>query len=249
MAACEGQETLGVNASSTTLSRPWDAFDAYLFDIDGTLISCEDIVHYSAFCEAMQSVAGRPLTLEGVVAHGNTDVGILRDAFTLAGIGDDAWRPRLKPIQQAMCRFVQAHQSELRITVLPQVHEVLRHLGSRGAALGVATGNLQDIGQLKLECAGLLEYFSFAGWSDAFEYRVDVFEEATHKAKALTAENAAICVIGDTPSDVRAAHRHGLPVIAVATGIYSVEQLREESPEMCLQSLSDLSGSNQSVPA
>jgi phosphoglycolate phosphatase-like HAD superfamily hydrolase len=139
-----------------------------------------------------------------------------------------------------MCRFVQAHQSELCITVLPQVHEVLRHLHSRSAALGVATGNLQEIGQLKLKRAGLVEYFSFAGWSDTFECRADVFEEATRKAKALTAENAAICVIGDTPSDIRAAHKHGLPVIAVATGIYSVEQLSEESPEMCLQSLSDL---------
>jgi phosphoglycolate phosphatase-like HAD superfamily hydrolase len=238
-----------MSGSVSTLARPWDAFDAYLFDIDGTLISCEDLVHYSAFCEAMQSVAGRPLTLEGVVAHGNTDVGILRDAFTLAGIGDDAWRPRLKPIQRAMCRFVQAHQSELRITVLPQVHEVLRHLGSRGAALGVATGNLQDIGQLKLKYAGLLKYFSFGGWSDGFECRADVFEEAVRKAKKLTSEYAAICVIGDTPSDIRAAHQHGLPVIAVATGIYFIEQLREESPEMCLQSLSDLSCSDQSVPA
>jgi phosphoglycolate phosphatase-like HAD superfamily hydrolase len=230
-----------MSSSITTLPRQWDTFDVYLFDIDGTLISCEDLVHYSAFCEAMQSVAGKPLTLEGVVAHGNTDVGILRDAFTLAGISDNAWRPRLEPIRQAMCRFVHAHQSELRITVLPHVHEVLRHLRSRTAALGVATGNLQEIGQLKLECAGLLGYFSFAGWSDAFECRADVFEEAVRKAKALTNANATICVIGDTPSDIRAAHRHGLPVIAVATGIYSFAQLSAESPEMCLHSLSELS--------
>ncbi|MFL6305055.1 MAG: HAD family hydrolase, partial [Candidatus Sulfotelmatobacter sp.] len=112
-----------MNDCVTTLSRPWDTFDAYLFDIDGTLIRCEDIVHYSAFCEAMQSVAGRPLTLEGVVAHGNTDVGILRDAFLLAGISDDAWRPRVDAIQQAMCRFVHKHEGELCVTVLPRVHD------------------------------------------------------------------------------------------------------------------------------
>jgi phosphoglycolate phosphatase-like HAD superfamily hydrolase len=115
--------------------------------------------------------------------------------------------------------------------------------------LGVATGNLQHIGELKLKCAGLLEYFSFAGWSDAFEYRADVFEEAVRKAKRLTSDDAAICVVGDTPSDIRAAHRHGLPVIAVATGIYSVEQLNAESPEMCLHSLQDLSCNGQYLPA
>ncbi|MDQ1450308.1 MAG: phosphoglycolate phosphatase [Acidobacteriaceae bacterium] len=229
-----------MSAFATTLSRPWDLFDAYLFDIDGTLICCEDIVHYSAFCEAMQSVAGRPLTLEGVVAHGNTDVGILRDAFTLAGITDDAWRPRLEPIQQAMCRFVHAHERELRVAVLPHVHEVLRHLRSRAAVLGVATGNLHGIGELKLKRAGLLDYFSFGGWSDAFEFRADVFEEAVRKAKALTSENAAVCVVGDTPSDIRAARRNGLPVIAVATGVYPFTQLSGESPDMCLHSLQDL---------
>ena len=238
-----------MNACINTLSRPWDAFDAYLFDIDGTLICCEDIVHYSAFCEAMQSVAGRPLTLQGVVAHGNTDVGILRDAFILAGITDDAWRPRLKPIQQAMCRFVHEHESELRVTVLPHVHDVLNHLLSRMAVLGVATGNLEGIGQLKLKRAGLLEYFSFAGWSDGFEFRADVFEQAVRKAKALTGQDAAICVVGDTPSDICAARRNGLPVIAVATGIYSFEDLSTESPNMCLRSLSDLCCSDQSRPA
>ena len=67
-----------------TLPRSWDAFDAYLFDIDGTLINCKDAVHYFAFCAALKSLSGRNLNLDGVTAHGNTDVGILRDALMLA---------------------------------------------------------------------------------------------------------------------------------------------------------------------
>ena len=73
--------------------RAWDEFDAYLFDIDGTLINCRDAVHYFAFCEALTRIAGRPTNLDGVVAHGNTDVGILRDALHLAKVPDEAWRP------------------------------------------------------------------------------------------------------------------------------------------------------------
>ncbi len=34
-------------------ARRWDAYDAYLFDIDGTLMNCTDAVHYFAFCEAL----------------------------------------------------------------------------------------------------------------------------------------------------------------------------------------------------
>lgn len=226
------------------VSRQWDAFDAYLFDIDGTLLRCEDSVHYFAFCNVMQSIAGRPLTLEGVVAHGNTDVGILRDAFALAGISDTVWRPRLELIRQTMCSFVCAREQQLRITVLPKVRDVLEHLQSRKAVIGVATGNLQGIGEMKLKRAELLEYFSFGGWSDDCEYRNDVFRNAVAQVKALTHAAASICVIGDTPSDIRAARQNNLTAIAVATGIYSVEQLSAERPDICLQSLGELASTS-----
>jgi phosphoglycolate phosphatase-like HAD superfamily hydrolase len=231
------------------LSRRWDAFDAYLFDIDGTLLRCEDAVHYFAFCEVMQSIAGRPLTLEGVVAHGNTDIGILRDAFALAGVSESAWRPRLESIRQAMCSSVRAREQELRTTVLPHVREVLEHLRSRKAVVGVATGNLRGIGEMKLKRAGLLEYFSFGGWSDACEYRDHVFRNAVTQAKTLTHLHASICVIGDTPADIHAARRNDLAVIAVATGIYPFEQLSAERPDMCLHSLGELVSAGGALPA
>jgi FMN phosphatase YigB (HAD superfamily) len=60
--------------NATQPLRKWDAYDAYLFDIDGTLLTCHDAVHYFAFCEALTALAGRELNLDGVVAHGNTDV-------------------------------------------------------------------------------------------------------------------------------------------------------------------------------
>jgi phosphoglycolate phosphatase-like HAD superfamily hydrolase len=231
------------------LQHPWDEYDAYLFDIDGTLLRCEDAVHYYAFCEVMRSIAGRPLTLEGVVAHGNTDIGILRDAFALAGVDESIWRPRLEQITQGMCAFVHAREHDLCITVMPHVHEVLQHLHARKAILGVATGNLEAIGKLKLKCAGLLGYFTFAGWSDSYEYRSDVFRTAVGKAKTLAGEKATVCVIGDTPSDIQAARQNGLAVIATATGIYSFEQLSAEQPDLCLHSLGELVNADQALPA
>lgn len=222
------------------LPRPWDAFDAYLFDIDGTLINCTDATHYFAFCDALEKISGRELTLEGVTAHGNTDVGILRDALKLASVPDDHWRPKLAEVQSDMCAFVQERKSELCAQVLPQVHILLRHLKDEGAKLGVATGNLEGIGKLKLRAAGVLDYFDFGGWSDEYEYRSDVFRAALAKAHAISKDDAAVCVVGDTPADVRAARENSLPIIAVATGVYSFERLQAEAPELCLHSFADL---------
>lgn len=222
--------------NANTLPRPWDRFDAYLFDIDGTLIECTDATHYFAFCDALKTLSGRELNLDGVVAHGNTDVGILRDALRLAKVRDEDWRGQLPDALASMGSFVEAHKAELCTTVLPRVKDVLEHLQQRGAKLGVATGNVEQIGKLKLQQAGLPGYFDFAGWSDAYEYRADVFRAAVEKARNLCGRDAALCVLGDTPTDVTAAHDVGLPVIAVATGIFSLERLMEEKPELCIPS-------------
>jgi phosphoglycolate phosphatase len=226
--------------SNGTLSRPWDTFDAYLFDIDGTLINCTDAVHYFAFCSALSFVAGKPINLDGVVTHGNTDVGILRDAFALAGVPEDMWRVQLPEMRNMMCSFVNEKRQEICVKVLPQVRRVLEHLSQGGAKLGVATGNLEEIGKRKLEAAQILEMFHFGGWSDAFEHRSDVFRAAGEIARFHAGRSAAIVVVGDTPADVQAARRNGLEVIAVASGIYKLEELQVERPELCIRSLAEL---------
>jgi phosphoglycolate phosphatase len=225
---------------SAGLERAWDAYDIYLFDVDGTLLRCEDAVHYFAFCDALRTISGLPLDLQGVSAHGNTDIGILRDALALAGVEDALWRPRLAQIRSLMSRFVEERQSELCVSVLPQVHGTLRHLRNRRALLGIASGNLQRIGELKLERAGLLTSFQFYGWSDDFEFRADVFHAALSKARAIAEHQALACVIGDTPADIAAARSNGLPVIAVATGIHGFEELAAAQPDLCLHSFADL---------
>lgn len=223
-----------------TLRRCWDAFDAYLFDIDGTLLHCSDAVHYFAFCEALSSVAGRPMNLDGVTAHGNTDLGILRDAFAHAAISEECWRPKLPAMRQTMCRYVEDNRAQLCVDVLPSVREVLHHLRARGATVCVATGNLERIGKQKLLAANLLDLFHDGFWSDEFEDRAQTFRHALAQLRARMNCSGSVLFLGDTPADIRAAHANGAPVIAVATGTYSSETLQAEKPSLCLQSFADL---------
>jgi phosphoglycolate phosphatase-like HAD superfamily hydrolase len=46
--------------------------------------------------------------------------------------------------------------------------------------------------------------------------------------------------VGDTPRDIEAARANRLPVIAVATGNFSFDELHELEPEVCASSLADL---------
>jgi phosphoglycolate phosphatase len=214
----------------------WDDCDAYLFDIDGTLLHAHGGVHTRSFSSAVQVVLGHPLSIEGVPIHGSTDTGILRDSFLFAGVPEEIWQPRLEEILEHMRNEVRENRALMSVTVMPGVLPVLRHLKDRGKQLGVATGNLEQIGWLKIEEAGLRDWFTFGGFSDRHPVRSEMIANALQAGKCA----GTTCVVGDTPSDIAAARANGLPVIAVATGVFSYDALLQFEPEVCTPTLEAL---------
>ncbi len=235
--------------SSLTESEPrvaiapgfgWDEQDVYLFDVDGTLIRSRDRIHVDSFASSVHRVTGFEVTLAGIVLQGSTDTGILREAFNQAGIPPEVLETHTEAILEAMGKTVAEQRQSLDLVRMPGVEEILRHLAGRGALLGVATGNLEMIGWIKVEHAGLREWFRFGGFSDHFPIRSELIGHATSKAREMVGAAAKICVVGDTPRDIEAARANSLPVIAVATGRYNFDELNVMGPEVCATSLADL---------
>ena len=218
----------------------WDEQGAYLFDIDGTLLRSRDRIHFESFFSSVRTAMGHELVLDGVTLSGNTDPGILRDAFRLAQLDEAHWQPQLENVLETMRRDVAARRFEMKLVKMPGVDETLAYLQSKGAALGVATGNLESIGWLKIEVLGLRHWFTFGGFSDNYDVRSDMIAHAIREAHRHADPEATVCVVGDTPFDISAARSNGLPTIAVATGNFSFEQLMEHEPEVCASSLEAL---------
>ena len=218
----------------------WDGLDAYLFDIDGTILRDPNRVHMDSIAHSVRRVTGFEVTLAGIVLHGSTDTAILGEACRQAGIPEQVLEPNIEAILEAMCQNVAERREEIHPIRMPGIEETLRHLAKRGALLGVATGNLEAIGWIKIEEAGLREWFRFGGFSDRFPDRAELVGHAARKARDLAGSGASVCVVGDTPRDVEAAHANSLPVIAVATGHFKFDALLECGPEACTTSLADL---------
>jgi len=218
----------------------WDAQEAYLFDIDGTLLRSNDRIHYDSFTNGIRQIYGQDVTMDGVIFHGSTDPAILRDAFRNAGVAEEVWRPILPEICQAMCQTVAARRHEMKLVMMPGIEEVLHYLDGKGAFLGVGTGNLETIGWLKIEHLGLRRWFRFGGFSDSFDVRAEMIAHAAEKARNIAGPNATVCVVGDTPADITAARANSLPAIAVATGHFSVDDLMKYDPEVCCTNLAAL---------
>jgi phosphoglycolate phosphatase-like HAD superfamily hydrolase len=218
----------------------WEAASAYLFDIDGTLLNSRDAVHYFAFRNAMREVLGVEASIEGVNVHGNTDPGILRAVLRRERMSDAAIDAALPEIVGRMCAEVERNREQLNPELCPTIPDLLQHLRRQGKALGVVSGNLEPIGWLKLEKAGLKPLFSFASFSHPPEYRVDIFRHGIEQARDIVGREGTVFIVGDTPSDIQAARETGTAVIAVATGIYKFSELLACGPDACFECATDL---------
>lgn len=218
----------------------WDSADAFLFDIDGTLLNSRDAVHYFAFRTAIREVLGIEASIEGVPVHGNTDVGILRAVLRRAGLRDRAIDKHMPQIVARMCAEVQQNRAQLNPVLCPSILELIHHLQSQGKLLGAASGNLETVGWLKLETARIKPMFAFGSFSFPRESRAEIFQHGIDLARQRLGEHASVTVVGDTPADIDAARAVGAPVIVLATGIYSFAQLRALNPDACFACGTDL---------
>jgi len=214
--------------------------DCYIFDIDGTLLNSRDAVHYFAFLAALREIFELESDLANVSVHGNTDPGILRAVLEREGRSAE-FTPKLESALAVMRREAERNRSGFDPELCPSIARLLEHLYAEGKLLGVASGNLESIAWAKLEAAGIRHYFRFGSFSDQTELREHIFARAITKARALLAHPAkTICFVGDTPSDILAARANAAPIIAVATGIYSHDQLAERHPDQLLSCCSNL---------
>jgi phosphoglycolate phosphatase-like HAD superfamily hydrolase len=226
----------------------WDGQDAYLFDIDGTLLRNRDRIHRESFVIGVRQVTGFDIEQALFLTPGGTDPAILRDAFEKMEIPKAVIEAQWEAMVEAIHRACEERRQEMDIRLMPGVQDVLAHLARKGAQLGLATGNLEAIGWIKMEEAGLRECFRFGGFSDHFPIRAELVGNAARKARELAGADARVCVVGDTPRDIEAAHANRLPVISVATGNFSFDALLELRPEVCASSLADLLAHTQVAP-
>ena len=217
----------------------WIEADAYLFDIDGTLLNASGRAHYNAFTSAFQTIFGVHATIDGIRWAGNTDVGILREVLVREGLSPDMLTAQLSRVVEHMSTEVEHNREHMCAIPCPSIDVLVKDLHARGKLLGVASGNFSRIGWIKVEAAGLRDYFSFGVFSDHFPTRTEIFRAGVACVRERLGKQASICVVGDTPSDIEAARVNALPVIAVATGGYSLEDLQAYAPDLCLRCCDD----------
>lgn len=218
-----------------------------LFDIDGTLLesggaSGDALV--SSFRELFQ--VEQPARVE---LRGRTDRGIVYQLFEAHDIPrNDIEFNRLR--QNYLSRLPLSLQNCVG-RIMPRVTELLEMLHRTARfEIGLLTGNMRGAGLAKVTHFGLDHFFEWGFFGDCHARRTDLgtavrdlalgnmqepdLEDSTFTHKFALHGQVDLqrsVIIGDTPQDVACARSIGSQCLCVATGGYTVDELRQHRPE------------------
>ncbi len=212
-----------------------------LWDIDGTLVHTGHAGEI-ALVNAMAFLFGIETSLHDVDYKGRTDRQIARNLLAKhqLPVNDDTERS-----------FVNAYLTELALQlpqrqghIYPGITTALNAIEAQnGIHNALLTGNMERGAQLKLQHYNLWHHFTFGAFADHSRHRPDLGAHALHLARQRFGPNLApnqLIVIGDTPHDVDCGRSIGARTIAVATGGFTIGDLRQTGADAIFPDLSDL---------
>jgi phosphoglycolate phosphatase-like HAD superfamily hydrolase len=215
-----------------------------LFDIDGTIL-LTDGAGKRAIHRALREVFGST----GPDDHafgGKTDPQIVRELMRIDGHEDPHIDDRMPLLLDRYVAYLgeELDASAEHVETMPGVHELLDALEQRDdAIIGLLTGNLVEGAKAKLGSVGIdFGRFKVGAFGSDHEMRGELPAVAQRRVRdelGLDIAGSNVVVIGDTPADIDCGRSIGARAIAVATGTYSVDDLRAHNPAAVFEDLSD----------
>ncbi|MCX7989003.1 MAG: haloacid dehalogenase-like hydrolase [Thermodesulfovibrio sp.] len=211
-----------------------------LFDIDGTLLSAGGAGTRS-LNRAFEKVLGIKEAFQNFQMAGKTDILIIKEGLKLWGI---------KSTDSLINQIIEEYLNFLRVEInnnskhlKPGVLEFIQlNREEFGYPMGLLTGNIERGARIKLEPFGLNSLFPFGAFGSDHEDRNHLLPVAIERFInnfSRKIDFHQCIVIGDTPRDVACAKPYGAKVIAVATGPYSVNELKETKADVVVETLAD----------
>jgi phosphoglycolate phosphatase-like HAD superfamily hydrolase len=213
-----------------------------LFDIDGTLLDLKGAGR-RAFIRSIEAVFGWHDDLGYLSFAGSTDLNVLEQVMAAHGrvmTDEDSRRffARL-PIDLEFA----AGEPAADPVIYPGVRELLERLSADPAVvLALVTGNVEACARIKLRQFNLHNHFVLGAFGNEHADRRRIAALALQRVQAARSDNRPVrgrYLIGDTPHDIDAARAVDARSIAVATGKFSVDELRAAGADHVLVDLAD----------
>lgn len=210
-----------------------------MFDIDGTLLTTGG-AGAVAWSRAFADLYSVHADIADYTEDGWPDHEVCRQTF-IGVMGREPSEAEIAALIQCYLLHIDdALRESTGYRVMPGIPELLHRLVRSGMLLGITTGNVAGAAHLKLHRGDLTKYFAFGGYGSDSPDRTMLTRIAIERAGALIGariDPATVYVVGDTPRDVEAAHGAGAVSVAVATGHFTVAELRDAGGDIVLETV------------
>ena len=204
-----------MSGSTTNLLCP---FDAYLFDLDGTLVDSAPDIHTAlnhSLVDAQLPEVELSLTRDFVGMVSKALINRALKHHQANGIDTKDADPVIM-----LDRFLQFYENNLAVhsTVFPGTYETLAVLKERGARLAVVTNKYIGLSQSVLEALELKRFFSCVVGSETTANPKPAPDPALYACNELGVAPSKALFIGDASPDVGCARAAGCPVVVLRDG-------------------------------
>lgn len=195
---------------------------AVIFDVDGTLVDSVDL-HAESWQKAFRHF-GREVPFEKI----RFQIGKGADQFLPEFWSADELRSVGKPLQEFRSKlFKEEYLSQVK--GFPKVRDLFLHLKAQSKKVALASSAKGDELQAYKVAAcidDLVDRETSSDDANKSKPHPDIFDAVLEKLGHPPADQTL--VVGDTPWDIKAAKKAGIPTIAVRCGGFKDEDLRGE---------------------
>lgn len=204
-------------------------YEAVVFDLDGTVVDSVELIIVS-FQHAMREVLGREVSREGSIAY----------------VG--------RPLREQMMFFSPEHVDELvasyrefnhrehdrMLTLYDGISPLLDRLQRSGVKLGLVTSKSRYTTQMAFDLTGIESYFGATVCADESPGNKPSPDPILLCLERLQVSPNDAAYVGDSPSDIQAAHAAGVDAIGVTWGVFDPDTLAAEKPGRLVHTICEL---------
>ena len=210
-------------------------FDGFIFDIDGTLTSTNQLI-FNSFNFIAKKYLNRTFTDEEIIAmFGPTEDVILKE-----WCGNDPAYPAGR-YEEARKDYYQYYSDHHGIAGLYEgIKEILNHLKSKDYPIGIFTGKGREASLITLKKLGVENYFNLIITGDDVVNHKPSPEGILKFLNHFKLKPERVLMIGDSVSDVIASKEAGIIIASVLWDSYGSEEVKTLSSDYYFHSVEEL---------
>lgn len=205
------------------------AFKAVVFDLDGTLVDSVELITLS-FQHAIREVLRREASREEAVQHVGTP---LREQMVRIS-------PERADELVAVYREFNHREHDRMLKLYDGILDLLNRLTKAGVRLGLVTSKSRPTTQMAFDLTGIEPYFDVTVCCDEAPGNKPSADPVLYCLAGLDTRPEDAAYVGDSPSDIQAAHAARVTAIGVSWGVFDRRALAAEKPDRLVHTILEL---------